>query len=57
MKSFKKIVGIVNRTVASFGLGFGMGNLFRSNYEVAAWTLLVVSFLFAVGYFAERWSK
>lgn len=56
MNAFKKTMEIMNRTFGAFGFGFGASNLFRGNYKVAAFSLLIVSILFMVGYFAERWS-
>lgn len=57
MKIFKDIIGIVNRTIASFGLGCSISMLIQGRYKVAAWSLLAVSILYMVGYFTERWSK
>jgi len=54
---FKEILGIINKTFASFGLGFGMSALFRGHYEISAWALFIVSVLFMIGYYTERWSS
>ena len=57
MKIFKEILGVIIRSLGTFGLGFGAANIFKGNYQIASYVLLVVSILFVVGYFAERWSK
>lgn len=57
MKIFKEFISVVNRTFGAFGLGFGMSTLFSGRYEIAAWSLFIVSVLFMTGYFAERWSS
>ena len=55
MEDFKKVIGIINRTVGAFCFGFSIPQLFQGNYNVAAWILFAVSILFIVGYFVERW--
>lgn len=57
MKIFKEIIGIVNRTIATFGFGFGVAKLFNGEYKLTSWVLFGVSILFMIGYFTERWSK
>ena len=57
MKIFKEILEIIIPNIGTFGLGFGISNLFKGNYQIASYVLLVVSILFLVGYFVERWSK
>lgn len=57
MKIFKEIIGILNRSISTFGFGVGIAGLLDGEYELASWTLFGVSILFMVGYFAERWSK
>ena len=57
MKIFKDIIEIVNRTFGVFCLGSGIGNMFREQYELAAYFLFAVSILYSVGYFVERWSE
>lgn len=57
MKIFKEIIGVVNRSIATFGFGFGMARLFNREYEVAAWALFIASILFMVGFFTERWDR
>ena len=57
MKIFKEVIGIINRTISTFCLGFAMMDLFTGDYQIAAWMLFGTSILFAVGYFTERWSK
>lgn len=54
MEIFKEIIGIVNRTIATFGFGFGVTRLIKGEYELASWVLFGVSILFMVGYFVER---
>lgn len=56
MEIFKEIIGIINRTICTFGLGFGASRMFNGDYKTASWVLFVVSILFMVGYFVERWS-
>lgn len=57
MKIFKEVMAILCNPIGTFCLGFAMRNLFTGDYKVAAWLLFVVSALFMVGYFAERFSK
>ena len=57
MYIFKEAICIINRTIGVFFFGFAMRDLFSGKYKNAAWILFVVSALFIVGYFAERWSK
>lgn len=56
MRIFKEIMASINRVISLFGFGFAIGDLFTGDYKRAAWVLFVVSILFMVGYFAERWS-
>ena len=58
MGNFKEIIGIIVRTIGSFGLGFGASRMFfNGDYKTALWVLFVTSILFMVGYFVERWSN
>ena len=57
MKTFKEIIGVLNRSISTFGFGIGIVGLFDGEYELASWSLFCVSILYMVGYFAERWSK
>lgn len=56
MKIFKKIIGIVNRTIATCSFGFSIPQLLNGRYQLAAWFLFGVSVLFMIGYFTEKWS-
>ena len=55
MEFFKEIIGTICRTVGTFCFGFAIPRMFKGDYEIAAWCLLIVSILFILGYFAERW--
>jgi hypothetical protein len=55
MENLKGIIGIICRTFGAFGFGFAANRMFAQDYKIASWTLLIVSILFMVGYFAERW--
>lgn len=57
MKNFKEAIFILFRQFGIFGFGFAISNLFAEDYKIASWTLLVVSIIFCVGYFVERWGK
>ena len=57
MEIFKEIIGIINRTLATYGFGFGLAQLLNGEYKIAAWALFIVSILFMVGFFTERWSR
>lgn len=57
MKIFKEVIGVINRTIGSFALGFGAVRVFTEDYKTASWILLIVSILFIIGYFIERWSN
>ena len=57
IKMFKEFIGIINRTIGCFCFGFAIPKLFIGDYRIASWNLLVVSILFIVGYYTERWSK
>lgn len=57
MKIFKEIMAVLCRPFGTFGFGWAVGDLFAGDYKGAAWVLFVVSILFIVGYFTERWSK
>ncbi len=54
---FKEVMAILCRYFATFGFGWAMADLFTGDYKSAAWVLFVVSIVFGVGYFAERWSN
>lgn len=56
MYIFKETMGVINRTFGSFGFGFGISQILNGNYKIASFALLIVSILFIVGYFTERWS-
>lgn len=56
MKIFKEVMAILCRHFATFGFGWATADLFTGDYKNAAWVLFVVSIVFGVGYFAERWS-
>ena len=56
MKIFKEMMYIPCRYFATFGFGWATADLFGGYYKSAAWVLFVVSILFMVGYFTERWS-
>lgn len=56
MKIFKEVIGIINRTIGAFAFGFGTVRVFTEDYKTASWVLLIVSILFIIGYFVERWS-
>ena len=56
MYIFKETMGVINRTFGSFGFGFGISHILNGNYKIASFALLIVSILFIVGYFTERWS-
>lgn len=57
MKTFKEVISIINRHIGCFGFGWAIADLFTGDYKNAAWVLFVVSILFMVGYFTERWSN
>lgn len=57
MKIFKEVIGVINRTVSTFCLGYASYDLFTGDYKTASWMLFITSILFMVGYFTERWSK
>lgn len=56
MKIFKEVIGVINRTIGTFCFGFASMRVFVGDYKIASWILFVVSILFIVGYFTERWS-
>jgi len=55
MKTFRKVIGAINRTFGAFAFGHGIVRMFAKDYEAASWALLIVSILFIIGYYAERW--
>lgn len=55
MKTFKKVIGAINSTLVTGTLGYGIARMFEKDYEAASWALLIVSILFIIGYYAERW--
>ena len=57
MKIFKEVISMINHYIGCFGFGWAIADLGQGDYKSAAWVLFVVSILFIVGYFAERWSK
>ena len=57
MKIFKKIMYVVNRTLATYCFGFSIAQLLNGRYQLAAWFLFGVSILFMIGYFTEVWSN
>lgn len=57
MKVFKEIIAVLCRPFGTFGLGYASYDLFTGDYKNAAWVLFVVSIIFGVGYFTERWNK
>lgn len=57
MKIFKEVIFILFRPFGVCWLGLATSNLFAEDYKTAAWMLFVVSIIFGVGYFTERWSK
>ena len=57
MKIFKDVMAILCRHFATFGLGWSTADLLTGDYKSAAWVLFVVSIMFMVGYFAERWTN
>ena len=57
MKIFKEIMAVLCRHPAAFGFGWATADLLTGDYKNAAWVLFVVSILYGVGYFTERFSK
>ena len=57
MKIFKEVIGVINRTISTFCFGYAIADLFTGDYKTASWMLFIVSILFMVGYFTERWSN
>ena len=56
MKIFKEVMWFMCRYFAVFGFGWSVADLLKCDYKGAAWGLLIVSIVFGVGYFTERWS-
>lgn len=57
MEVFKKIMYVINRTIATYCFGFSVAQLLNGRYQLAAWFLFGVSILFMIGYFTEVWSN
>ena len=57
MEIFKEVIGIINHTIGTLCFGYAIADLFTGDYKTASWMLFIVSILFVVGYFTERWSK
>ena len=57
MENFKDIMGVVNTKFSSALFGAGSVQMLTGNFKMATYMLFVVSILYIVGYFTERWSK
>lgn len=57
MHKFKEVVRFMCQHPAALGLGWATGDLLMEDYKSAAWILFVVSIIYLVGYFTERFSK
>lgn len=57
MKKFKRVIYYINRTFGLFLFGGSFAQIILKNYQVATYILLIVSSLFVVGYFIEKWSE
>ncbi len=57
MKIFKEVMGVVNITFNSALFGASSVQMLCGNFKIATYMLFVVSILYMIGYFAERWSK
>ena len=57
MTILKKIMYVMNRTIATCSFGFAISQLLNGRYQLAAWFLFGVSILFMIGYFTEVWSE
>ena len=55
MNTLKTIMNIIIR-FATFGLGWSCVRVFLKDYATASWILLIVSFVFLIGYLIERWA-
>lgn len=57
MEDFKFTMGVINITFGSALFGAGFSQMLQGNFKIATYILFIVSILYMVGYFAERWSK
>ena len=57
MKIFKDAMSVANVTFGAALFGNAIGQTFLGNFKTATILLFVVSSLFIVSYFAERFSK
>lgn len=57
MKIFKEVLNKINITFGAILLGQAICQTIQGNYKVATIELFVVTGLYIVGYFVERFSK
>lgn len=57
MKNFKDVIYFINRTFGCLGFGMAIGSTITGNFIRALVLLFIVSTLFIVGYFTEKWSN
>ena len=46
MEFFKEMIGIICRTFGTFCFGFAIPRMYKGDYKIATWFLLIVSILF-----------